>query len=183
MKEESRSFMTAAGAKAVCMVFTLGAALLSSAGPSPRAQTREVEGGPREVKLGVRQGKKKTDLKLSVERGSLTGVTATDSAGTRSLKRIDRLAVPCAGEGKECKSVELEDGTPVSVCYCKETKTALLLPAVQKVREAAARSATGPSGGPRVRVFDGRTGAESGDAGRSAVCWADEKLRLSVCTE
>ncbi len=110
-------------------------------------------------------------------------MTATDSAGTRGFKPIDTLAVPCAEEEKECKTVELENGTLVGVCHCKATQTALLLPAVQKVREAAARTQSGPSGGPHVKVFSGTTGAAAeGGAGKPA-CWADEKLKLGICPE
>jgi hypothetical protein len=157
----------------------LAAALLAIPYSPSRAQTQRVEAKPQQVKLDVKQGNKKTGLKLFVERGELTKITATDSAGTRSLKRIDKLAVPCADEEKECKTVELENGTLVGVCYCKGTQTALLLPAVQKIREAAARS----SAGPHVKVFDGRTGAEAQADGRKPACWADEKLKLSICPE
>jgi hypothetical protein len=157
----------------------LAAALLAIPDSPSRAQTQRAEAKPQQVKLDVKQGNKKTGLKLFVERGELTKITATDSAGTRSLKRIDKLAIPCADEEKECKTVELENGTIVGVCYCKDTQTALLLPAVQKVREAAARS----SAGPHVKVFDGRTGAEAQGVDRKPACWADEKLKLSICPE
>ena len=69
----------------------------------------------------------------------MSSVTATDSAGTRSFKRLDKLTIPCKDEQKECKTVETEGGILIGVCYCKNTQTALLLPAVQKVRAAAAR--------------------------------------------
>lgn len=165
--------------RVVVLALAAAAAMLAAPAPAPRAQNESVEAKPRQLKLEVRQGKKKTGLKLFVERGELTKITATDSAGTRGLKQIDKLAVPCAEEGKECKTVELENGTLVAVCYCKDTQTALLLPAVQKVREAAARS----SSGPRVKVFDGRTGEAAEGAEKKTLCWADEKLRLSICPE
>ncbi len=183
MKEKPRSLITAAGAKAACLSLTLGAALLTAPGPAPRAQAPEVEAKPREVKLGVKRGKKKTDLKLFFERGALTQVTATDSAGTRSLRRVDKLAVPCADEGKECKTVEMEDGTLVGVCYCKKTPTAILLPAVQKTREHILHPKASTSSGPHVKVFSGQTGEAANGSGQGTACWADEKLGLSVCKE
>jgi hypothetical protein len=160
----------------------LTAALLAIPDSPSRAQTQRAGAKPHQVKLDVKQGDKKTGLKLFVERGELTKITATDSAGTRSLKRVDRLAIPCAEEEKECKTVELENGKLVGVCYCKGSDTiliGLLLPAVQKVREAAASS----SAGPHVKVFDGRTGAEAQGDDRKPACWADEKLKLSICPE
>lgn len=182
MKIELHRNLSATGAKAVCLTLALAAILLATPAPTPQAQT--VEAKPQQVKLDFKQGNKKTGLKLFVERGALTKVTVTDSAGTRNMKRTDKLAVPCPDTETECKTVELEDGTLIDACYCKGSDAiliGLLLPAVQKVREATARSQTGNSGGgPRVRVFDGTTGAVK-DETRKATCWTDEKLKLSFC--
>jgi len=183
MKLELRRNFSATGVRAVGLTLALAAALLATPAPTPQASTQSIAGKPQQVRLDFKQGNKKTDLKLFVERGALTKVTATDSAGTRNMKRTDKLTVPCPDEESECKTVELEDRTLIDACYCKGSDAiliGLLLPAVQKVREAASRSQTTNSGSPHVRVFDGRTGAVKGEARKSA-CWADEKLKLSFC--
>lgn len=184
MKLESDGNFSAPGAKVVCLTLALAAVLLAMPAPTRQATAQNIESKPQQVRLDFKRGNKKTNLKLFVERGALSKVTATDSGGTRDMKRTDRLTVPCPDEERECKTIELEDGTGVDACYCKGSDAilvALLVPAVQRVREAASRSQTGNSGGgPRVRVFDGNTGAVHAET-RKAVCWADEKLKLSFC--
>src|SRR4028118_227568 len=153
MKIELRRNISATGVKAFGLTLVLAA--VSVATPAPQSTAQRVEAKPQQVKLDFKQGNKKTGLKLFVERGALTKVTASDSAGTRELKRTDKLTVPCPDEERECKTVELEDGTRVDACYCKGSDAilvALLVPAVQKIREAASSSQTTNSGGgPRVR--------------------------------
>ena len=184
MKIELHRNFSTTGVKAVGLTLALAAALLAPATRTPQASAQSIESKPQQVKLDFKQGNKKTGLKLFVERGVLTKVTATDSAGTRDMKRTDKLAVPCPDGERECKTVELEDGTRADACYCKgsdEVLVALLVPAVQRIREAASSSQTSNSGGgPRVRVFDGRTGQNQVDD-QKMICWADEKLKLSIC--
>ena len=184
MKIELRRNFSATGVKAVGLTLALAAALIATPAPTPQATAQSIAGKPQQVRLDFKQGNKKTGLKLFVERGVLTKVTATDSAGTRDMKRTDKLSVPCPDEERECKTVELEDGTRVDACYCKGSDAiliGLLLPAVQKVREAGGKSQTpGDGGGPHVKVFDGLTGAAQGEA-RTAACWTDEKLKLTFC--
>jgi hypothetical protein len=186
-RAQRRGGATRFGAKAAALTLVFATAFAATLAPlAPSwAQGQSVEAKPQQVKLDFQQGKKKTGLKLFLERGALAKVTATDSAGTRNMKRTDKLAVPCPDEEKECKIVETENGTFVDACYCKGSDSiliALLVPAVQKVREAAARSQTSDQGGgPRVKVFDGNTGAAE-DSERKMTCWADEKLKLTFCT-
>ncbi|MCA1568203.1 MAG: hypothetical protein LC803_21675 [Acidobacteria bacterium] len=184
MKIEVHRNLSATGVKAVGLTLAFAAALLATPAPASQTPAQGIEGKAQQVKLDFKQGNNKTGLKLFVERGTLTKVTATDSAGTRDLKRTDKLTVPCPDEERECKTVEMENGTLLDACYCKGSDAvlvALLVPAVQRVREAAGRSQnTNSGGGPRVRVFDGKTGAVQ-DESRKAVCWADEKLKLSMC--
>jgi hypothetical protein len=186
-RAQRRGGATRFGAKAAALTLSFAAAFVATLAPlaPSRAQSQSAEAKPQQVKLDFQQGNKKTGLKLFLERGALAKVTATDSAGTRNMKRTDKLAVPCPDGERECKTVELEDGTSVDACYCKGSDSiliALLVPAVQKIREAASRSQTGDQGGgPRVKVFDGNTGA-AGDSERKMTCWADEKLKLTFCT-
>jgi hypothetical protein len=187
-RAQRRGGSTRFGAKVAALTLVFAAAFvatLAPLAPSRAQEAQSVEAKPQQVKLDFQKGNKKTGLKLFLERGALAKVTATDSAGTRNMKRTDKLAVPCPDGERECKTVELEDGTSVDACYCKGSDAiliALLVPAVQKVREAAARSQTSDQGGgPRVKVFDGNTGAAE-DSERKMTCWADEKLKLTFCT-
>jgi hypothetical protein len=184
MKIELRRKFSVTSAKAVGFTLALAAALLPTPVPAPQASAQRIEGKPQQVKLDFKQGNKKTGIKLFVERGVLTKVTATDSAGTRNMKRTGKLTVACPDGEQECKTVELEDGTRVDACYCKGSDAiliALLVPAVQRIREASGGSQTTNSGSaPHVKVFDGTTGAGR-SAARKADCWTDEKLKLSFC--
>ena len=182
MKIELRRNFSATGVMAAALTLALAAVLLATPAP-PQAQS--VGAKPQQVRLDFQQGNKKTGLKLFVERGVLTKVTATDSAGTRNLKRTDKLSIPCPDEEKECKIVETEHGTQVDACYCKGSDAiliGLLLPAVQKIREPANKSQTTNSSSGHVKVFDGSSGAVKGEA-RKAACWSDEKLKLSFCPQ
>jgi|GEM_PF-7109922 len=184
MKIELHRYLSVSGVKAAGLTLALAAALLATPAATQKTPAQSVEAKPQQVKLDFKQGNKKTGLKLFVEGGVLTKVTATDSAGTRDMKRTDKLAVPCPDGERECKTVELEDGTRADACYCKGSDgvlIALLVPAVQRVREAASSTQNSASGGgPHVKVFDGSTVQSQGDD-QKMVCWADEKLKLGIC--
>ena len=97
--------------------------------------------------------------------------------GTRTLKPVKkgvRIAQPCDAEGQTVKSLTLEDGQVVKVGVCKARLQGLLLPAVQKIREAAARSKSGSSSNKRVSGGARCTEAKPG-------CFEDEKLGMHVC--
>lgn len=182
MKTEARKNVLAAGAKAAGLGLALAAALIVTPGPAPRAQTERAQAKPREVKLGVKQGDGTTYLEIKLTDVLVSSVKATGSGRARSFKPLDKLTMPCKDEQMECKTVELESGVLVGVCYCKNTQTALLLPAVQSAREAGGRMKAGnASTSSHVKVFDGVTGAEIRSKEQQAQCWADEKLKLTIC--
>jgi hypothetical protein len=117
-----------------------------------------------------------TKVEALFERGALKKVTATDGAGTRTLKPVKPglpLAQPCAAEEQARESLTLEDGQVVKVGVCKTRLQGLLLPAVQKVREAAARS---KSNSPNKRISGGASCTED-----KPCCFEDEKLGMNVC--
>jgi hypothetical protein len=128
----------------------------------------------------VRRDDGETKVEAQVERGALKKVTATDAAGMRTLKSVKpggRLAEPCGAAGQAVRSLTLEDGQVVKIGVCKRRLVALLLPAVQKVREAAARSQSASS-------TTGATNRVSGGASCTAekpCCFEDEKLGMHVC--
>lgn len=118
------------------------------------------------VEFGARQGEARTKISMDVQSGQVIKLTATDADGTRQvplLKPDDKLALPCAGTEQTCEVIRVLNGPAVKVCAC-QAQTALLLPAVQKVREAA-----GGGGGGSLCTTE------------KPCCYEDHKLQMSIC--
>jgi hypothetical protein len=142
----------------------------------PAVSLTKVGPGTLVLNYVVKRDDGETKVEVLFERGALKKATATDAAGTRTLKPVKpgaRLAEPCGAEGQTVKSLTLEDGLVVKVGVCKTRLQGLLLPAVQKVREAAARSKSGSS---NKRVSGGASCTEE-----KPCCFKDEKLGMHVC--
>jgi len=132
------------------------------------------EGGKvarRPFAFSAKRAGKETKLKIHFEGGRIARVTAAEGKETRNFVPVEpggKLAQPCAAEERKCENVTLEDGRMVRVCTCKTAAVALLLPAVQKVREAAGGGGGGGGGG--VECTEAKP-----------CCWEDHKLQMSVC--
>lgn len=127
----------------------------------------------------VRRDDGETKVEARIEGGALKKVTATDAAGTRTLKSVKaggRLAEPCGTAGQAVRSLTLEEGQTFKIGVCKARLVALLLPAVQKIREAAARSKSDSSTGAANRVSGGAS-----CTAEKPCCFEDEKLGMHVC--
>lgn len=148
--------------------------------PQPGVGLTKVGPGTLALNYIVRRDDGETKVEARVEGGALKKVTATDAAGTRTLKPVKpggRLAEPCDATGQAVRSLTLEDGLVVKIGVCKTRLVALLLPAVQKVREAAARS---QSGGSSTGAANRVSGGASCTAEKPC-CFEDEKLGMHVC--
>jgi hypothetical protein len=117
--------------------------------------------------FSAKRAGKETKLKIHFEGGKIARVTAAEGKETRNFVPVEpggKLTQPCSAEERTCENVTLEDGRVVRVCTCKNAGVALLLSAVQKVREAG-----GGGGG-------GNYCTEA-----KPCCWEDQKLQMSVC--
>ena len=126
------------------------------------SQTRSTNEPPA-IEFTVKKGDAETKVKMFVERGVITRVVATNAAGSRTIPRARagaKIALPCSDENKICETITLESGKVIKVCICKQDATALLLPAVQKVRDFAGGGAC--------------TAAHP-------CCWEDHELQMSIC--
>jgi hypothetical protein len=147
--------------------------------PQPGVSLTKVGPGTLALNYIVRRDDGETKVEVQVERGAVKKVTATDAAGTRTLKPVKpgvRLAEPCGAEGQAVRSLTLEDGQVVKIGVCKTRLVALLLPAVQKVREAAARSQSASSSSGNNRISGGASCTED-----KPCCFEDAKLGMHVC--
>lgn len=119
---------------------------------SATAQTGKVK--KQMVELAIKQGSRKTAIKMFVENGKVVKTVAHDAGGERLLRRVDsknRAKVTCEQRAKKCVTFELESGERIKVCFCPEVASTELL--------VGLTSGPGTAGG-HVKVFDGVTGAE-----------------------
>lgn len=152
--------------------FALAAMLGLSFAPTSNtlrgASAQTTQGQATTVEFVATQGETRTNIKIEVERGQIVKMTATDADGTRNVPRVragEKLTMPCAEADKKCELIKVENGPTLKVCVCKTSQTALLLPAIQKVREAAG---SGGGGGSSCTVAN-------------PCCYEDHKLQMSVC--
>ncbi|MDQ1559996.1 MAG: hypothetical protein QOD32_3056 [Pyrinomonadaceae bacterium] len=156
-----------------------GQTVKSSDAPPSGVGLTKVGPGTLRLNYVVKRDDGETKFELIAERGAVKKVTATDASGTRTLKpvkagvRLAAQAQPCGADGQGEKSLTLEDGQVVKVKACNAILIGLLLPAVQKIREPAARSKLADNS--RVAVA-GATCTED-----KPCCFEDEKLGMTVC--
>lgn len=151
---------------AFTLALTLGLSLAIAANTSTGAMAQTSTQQGTLVEFSARQGEARTKVAMEVERGKVIKVSATDADGTRNVPRLKpdaKLTLPCAEAEKSCESIRVLNGPTVNVCVCK-AQTALLLPAVQKVREAA-----------------GGGGGGGACTASSPCCYEDHKLQMSIC--
>ena len=162
---------------ALALAAAVAASLAATAqtGRQPR-RGRDAEPG---YEFTARRGDEETKIRMYFRGGASGGiwkVTATDAAGTRTLKAVKpggRLAQPCDATQRTCETIRLEGGRSYKVCSCKsETAVALLLPAVQSIREAAGGGGGGGGGG---------DGGGPLCSAQKPCCYEDEKLQMSIC--
>jgi hypothetical protein len=142
-------------------IVTAAALLLVVVWPIPAQNGARDE--PTAIEFTVKRGNARTRVKMFVERGVITRVVATNAAGSRTIplaKAGTKIALACE-ENKICQTIRLESGQTIKVCICKQDGTALLVPAVQKVREIG-------SGGSRCTE-------------PNPCCWEDHDLQMSIC--
>jgi hypothetical protein len=136
--------------------------------------------GPGRLALNyvVKREDGETKVQVLVERGAVKKVTAADARGTRTLKSVKPgagRAQPCDAAGQTRESLTLEEGQVIDVDACTSGLVALLLPAVQNIREAAGRSKSDDGSG-STRISGGASCTKD-----KPCCFEDEKLKMRVC--
>lgn len=120
-----------------------------------------------------------TKVAVLVERGAVKKVTAADARGTRTLKSVKPgagRAQPCDAAGQTRESLTLEEGQVIEVDACTSGLVALLVPAVQRIREAGGRAKSDGGGSSPARISGGASCTKD-----KPCCFEDEKLKMRVC--
>lgn len=171
---------------AFCLILALLAvASLVASSPSAAAPAQAAQGGatrPRpSYKFTVKDGPRRTAVKVMVARGRITGVSGTNAQGTFQFKRLKAGARPSitgrTGQTSKCAGLKADGGLRWTFCFFVDggsgpgTEASDYLFEIDSVKGESHDDDGGGWGG----------GGGGGGGGTPSNCWEDEKLQMSIC--